>query len=55
MSIAAKLEKFEIPQKYTLVPEPWLPDTGLVTDAFKLKRKNIDQHFKNEIDTMYSL
>ncbi|XP_025080298.1 long-chain-fatty-acid--CoA ligase 4-like isoform X2 [Pomacea canaliculata] len=51
----SKLEKFEIPQKYTLVPEPWLPDTGLVTDAFKLKRKNIDQHFKNEIDTMYSL
>lgn len=52
-ALASKLERFEIPIKYTLCPDPWLPDTGLVTDAYKLKRKNIDTHFKSAIDAMY--
>nr|KAG5686201.1 hypothetical protein BaRGS_008703 [Batillaria attramentaria] len=50
---ASKLEKFETPQKYTLFPDPWMPDSGLVTDAFKLKRKNIDKTFRDEIAKMY--
>ncbi|XP_076436077.1 long-chain-fatty-acid--CoA ligase 4-like isoform X2 [Babylonia areolata] len=53
-ALQSKLERFEIPQKFTMIPEPWTPDTGLVTDAFKLKRKNIDQHFKQEINAMYA-
>ncbi|XP_053404171.1 long-chain-fatty-acid--CoA ligase 4-like [Mercenaria mercenaria] len=50
----AKLEKFEIPSKLKLCPEPWMPDTGLVTDAFKLKRKNIEETFKPSLQRMYS-
>lgn len=53
-ALQSKLERFEIPQKYSLCAEAWLPDSGLVTDAFKLKRKNIDQHFRQEIGAMYS-
>ncbi|XP_074658018.1 fatty acid CoA ligase Acsl3-like isoform X2 [Tubulanus polymorphus] len=50
----AKLERFEIPQKIKIVSENWTPDTGLVTDAFKLKRKNIEAHYKSDIARMYA-
>ena len=48
------LEKFEIPTKMTLIPIPWLPDTGLVTAALKLKRKEIQRRYQEDIDRMYS-
>ena len=34
-----RLEKFELPRAITLVKEVWDVDSGLVTAAFKLKRK----------------
>ena len=34
-----KLTKQEIPSKIFVESLQWLPETGLVTDAFKLKRK----------------
>ncbi|XP_030354225.1 long-chain-fatty-acid--CoA ligase 4 isoform X2 [Strigops habroptila] len=48
-----KLERFEIPIKVRLSPEPWTPETGLVTDAFKLKRKELKNHYLNDIERMY--
>lgn len=51
--IAAQMERFEIPRKIRLIPEPWTPETGLVTDAFKLKRKELKTHFKDDIERMY--
>ncbi|XP_052784060.1 long-chain-fatty-acid--CoA ligase 4-like isoform X1 [Mya arenaria] len=50
----SKLEKFEIPAKLKLVTEVWMPDTGLVTDAFKLKRKVIEEKYKPSLQRMYS-
>ncbi|XP_072263963.1 fatty acid CoA ligase Acsl3 isoform X2 [Pyxicephalus adspersus] len=50
---AATLEKFEIPAKIRLVAEPWTPETGLVTDAFKLKRKELKSHYQEDIERMY--
>ena len=50
-----KLEKFEIPGAVTLVKDIWLPDTGLVTAAFKLKRKPIQQQYQVDIDRMYGV
>ena len=41
-----KLEKFEIPGAVTIVKEIWDPDTGLVTAAFKLKRRPLQVHKK---------
>lgn len=50
---AANLEKFEIPVKIRLSPDPWTPETGLVTDAFKLKRKELTAYYQMDIDRMY--
>uniref|UniRef100_A0A8C6MHK1 long-chain-fatty-acid--CoA ligase n=1 Tax=Nothobranchius furzeri TaxID=105023 RepID=A0A8C6MHK1_NOTFU len=48
-----KLQRFEIPVKVRLSPEPWTPETGLVTDAFKLKRKELRNHYLSDIERMY--
>ena len=48
-----RLEKFEIPGALTLINDTWLPDGGLVTAAFKLKRKPIQQKYQQDIDRMY--
>uniref|UniRef100_A0A8C8RG61 long-chain-fatty-acid--CoA ligase n=1 Tax=Pelusios castaneus TaxID=367368 RepID=A0A8C8RG61_9SAUR len=50
---SAHLEKFEIPMKIHLSPDPWTPETGLVTDAFKLKRRELTSHYQIDIDRMY--
>ncbi|KAJ8280358.1 hypothetical protein GJAV_G00053590 [Gymnothorax javanicus] len=52
-AIGAKLERFEIPRKIRLSAEPWTPETGLVTDAFKLKRKELKTHYLHDIERMY--
>jgi len=51
--IKSNLEKFEIPKMVTLVPEAWTPESGLVTAAFKLKRKMIQSFFQQDIEQMY--
>jgi len=53
-AISRRLEKFEIPQAVKLVSEVWTPDLGLVTAAFKLKRKTIQDRYQHLIDRMYS-
>ncbi|KAJ8931958.1 hypothetical protein NQ314_015077 [Rhamnusium bicolor] len=50
----SKLQKFEIPAAIKLVTEVWSPDMGLVTAAFKLKRKDIEERYKHEINRMYA-
>ncbi len=47
------LEKFEIPKQVTLLDEQWTPESGVVTAAMKLKRKEIDNRYKAQIDAMY--
>nr|XP_006632808.2 PREDICTED: long-chain-fatty-acid--CoA ligase 4 isoform X2 [Lepisosteus oculatus]XP_015206874.1 PREDICTED: long-chain-fatty-acid--CoA ligase 4 isoform X2 [Lepisosteus oculatus]XP_015206875.1 PREDICTED: long-chain-fatty-acid--CoA ligase 4 isoform X2 [Lepisosteus oculatus] len=53
VATSIKLQRFEIPVKVRLSPEPWTPETGLVTDAFKLKRKELKNHYLNDIERMY--
>jgi long-chain acyl-CoA synthetase len=48
------LEAFEVPKKLALIPEQWLPDTGLVTAALKLRRKIIQDHYQDAIDQLYA-
>ncbi|XP_056295333.1 long-chain-fatty-acid--CoA ligase 4 [Pseudoliparis swirei] len=48
-----KLQRFEIPVKVHLSPEPWTPETGLVTDAFKLKRMELKNYYLHHIERMY--
>lgn len=47
-------EKFEIPKKVILIPELWTPDSGMVTAAMKLKRKEIEKRYAMHIEQMYS-
>ncbi|KAG2719607.1 hypothetical protein I3760_03G273700 [Carya illinoinensis] len=49
----AKLDKFEIPAKIKLLPEPWTPESGLVTAAFKIKREQLKAKFKDELKKLY--
>ena len=49
------LEKFEIPTKVKLVDTPWTAEMGLVTAAFKLKRKEIQKAYQTDIDRMYNV
>lgn len=51
---ACKLAKFEVPGAIRLCKEVWTPDLGLVTAAFKLKRKNIQDHYQSDINRMYA-
>lgn len=53
LTFSVKLERFEIPQRLTLVTEQWTPETELVTASLKLKRKNITVHYRQELDAMY--
>ncbi|KAL2095191.1 hypothetical protein ACEWY4_009910 [Coilia grayii] len=53
VATTSKLQKFEIPAKVCLSSEPWTPETGLITDAFKLKRKELRQHYMSAIERMY--
>ena len=48
------LEKFEIPAAITLIAEPWTPESGVITAAFKLKRKVIQNIYQKDIDRMYA-
>jgi long-chain acyl-CoA synthetase len=48
------LEKFEIPAALTLIAEPWTPESGVITAAFKLKRKVIQSLYQKDIDRMYA-
>ena len=49
------LEKFEIPTKLILIDTPWTAEMGLVTAAFKLKRKEIQKVYQSDIDRMYNI
>nr|UTI67604.1 long chain acyl-CoA synthetase [Kerria lacca] len=49
-----KLQKFEIPANIKVCKEMWTPDMGLVTAAFKLKRKEIYERYQHDLNRMYA-
>lgn len=51
----ANMQKFEIPQKMALEPVPWTPEAGLITSAFKLKRKALAEYYSEKIAENFSL
>lgn len=51
---ASKLEKSEIPKKIKLLPDPWTPESGLVTAALKLKREQLKAKFKDDLQKLYA-
>jgi long-chain acyl-CoA synthetase len=51
----SKLHKMEIPAKIKLCGEKWSPDSGLLTAALKLRRKNIQEYYQTDINRMYGI
>ena len=47
------LKDIEIPKDIALVTDEWTPESGLITSSFKVKRKQIQNHYQNVIDRMY--
>lgn len=43
----------EIPVRITLVKEEWSQDNNLLTAAFKLKRKQVNDYYSTEIRQMF--
>eukprot|EP01132_Coremiostelium_polycephalum_P007904 gene7904-9725_t len=50
----AKLFGFELPKTVILTDEPFSENNDLMTPSFKLKRPQIKEYFKKEIDHAYS-
>ena len=48
------LERIECPKKVLLTLDEWTPDTGLVTAAFKIRRRFIVQKYQTEIEKLYA-
>ncbi|CAH1454557.1 unnamed protein product [Lactuca virosa] len=49
----AKLDMFELPAKIKLLPDPWTPESGLVTAALKLKREQLKAKSKDDLQKLY--
>ena len=48
------LERVECPKKVHLTLDEWTPDTGLVTAAFKIRRRQIFDKYEKQINALYS-
>lgn len=46
----AGLDKFEVPAKIKLIPDPWTPESGQVTAALKLKREIIRKAYADDLE-----
>lgn len=51
---ASGLAEKEMPQNIKLVQDPWTPDTQFLTAAMKIRRKQINAHYRKEIEAMFS-
>lgn len=49
------LQRTEIPVKYKLCHEEWIPDSGMVTAAMKIRRRNIQNFYQKDINQLYGL
>lgn len=50
---AAGLSRVELPARIKLCTDDWLPDNGLVTPSFKIRRNVIEQHYRVDINRLF--
>ncbi len=53
--VKSNLHKNEIPLKIKLCCEEWLPESGLVTAALKIRRKKIQEYYSMDINLMHGI
>ena len=51
--LGSLLTKYEFPRALTLVDGPWMPDSGLVTGAMKVRRHMVEKKYQNEVNNMF--
>ncbi len=49
-----ELAQFERLKKFRLIPEELSSANGTLTASMKIRRRAIEEHFKREIEEMYS-
>ena len=49
-----KLEKWEKIAAVKLCASPWTPESGLLTEAMKIKRHEVAKQFKTDIEKLYA-
>lgn len=47
------LNKVELPAKIILAKDEWTPESGMVTAAFKIRRRQVTQKYEKEISKIY--
>lgn len=53
MCLQQGIDRFEIPTRMGFVKEAWIPESGLVTDSLKIKRREVEKFYKKEIERLY--
>ena len=48
-----KLNSLEKPKQFTLLHEPWTPESGILTPTMKMKRNIGKEVYKEDIARMY--
>ena len=51
---SSNINKKEIPVRIRLVPEEWTPDNDMLTAAIKMKRKNVENRYHKEIQSLFN-
>ncbi len=54
MSMLSHLAKFETPKKVLLLEKDFTIESGELTPTLKVKRRVVEQHYKDQIDAAYS-
>ena len=54
MSMLPHLAKFETPKKVVLIEKDFTIESGELTPTLKVKRRVVEQHYKDVIDRVYS-
>ena len=45
---------FENPKNFVLLKEEWGIDNGMLTPSLKLRRSVVEEHYKSQIEGLYS-
>jgi long-chain acyl-CoA synthetase len=52
--LTAHLAQYESIKRFALLPEDFTFDNGSLTFTLKLKRRNVERHYRKIIDDLYS-
>ncbi|MEO0073933.1 MAG: long-chain fatty acid--CoA ligase, partial [candidate division WOR-3 bacterium] len=51
--LTASLAPYEQVREFRLIPEPYTVENGLLTPTLKLRRRQVEEIYRNEIESMY--